>query len=59
MDETLLKEYMRITKGSCQESYLGAEEQGKAIKRCTILKEVEIGYSNSSSYSISNEKTIQ
>ena len=59
MDETMLREYMRITKGNCPDSYLGAEEQGKAIRRCSILKEVEIGYSNSSSYSASKEKTIQ
>lgn len=55
MDKTVLDEYMKLTNGKVPQAYLGAEEQGKAIRRCSILKEVEICYSNSSSFSLSEE----
>ncbi len=55
MGKTTIEEYLVLTEGSMPRKYEGAEEQGKAIRRCTILKEVELGYSNSSSFPVAEE----
>ena len=55
MEKNVFEDYMKLTNGMVPQAYLGAEEQGKAIRRCSILKEVEICYSNSSSFPVSEE----
>ena len=47
MDKNFVIEYQRITKGYKHPSVYGTpEEQGVAIKKCTILEVTNIGYSN-------------
>ncbi len=59
MDQPTIDWYSRITRGSHRPSrYEGAEEQAKCIKKCSILKEIEIGYSNVTSY-VSEDAKIQ
>ena len=41
-----LSEYFKIVGENSQESYLGPERQGELLRRCTILDDVEIGYSS-------------
>lgn len=36
--------YQKIVNGSIPERYATPEEQGKAIRRCSILRRVEIEY---------------
>lgn len=51
MNQPTIDWYLRITKGiSIPSQYAGPEEQAKRIKRCSILKEVDIEYSNVPSY---------
>ena len=40
------KQYYKIVKGEHSKKYDTAIEQGEAIKRCTILKDVNIQYYN-------------
>lgn len=47
MDSQVMSEYLRITGGYLPEAYPGAEEQGKRIVKCTLLKEEDLYYSNS------------
>lgn len=47
MDQSTMDWYSKITQGSQMPArYEGPEEQAKCIKKCSILKEIEIGYSN-------------
>lgn len=48
MDERYLQEYERVTQGfhPPQFKYTTPEEQGAAIKKCSILEEADIEYSN-------------
>lgn len=39
-------QYGKIVKGTVPSRYVGPEEQGRQIKRCSILKNVEIEYSH-------------
>lgn len=39
-------QYGKIVKGTIPPKYAGPEEQGRQIKRCSILKNVEIEYSH-------------
>lgn len=39
-------QYGKIVKGAIPPEYISPEEQGKKIKRCSILKNVEIEYSH-------------
>ena len=57
MGNEMIENYRKITEGVNWQKYVGPEEQGKAIKTCTILKRVEIRYSNSSSFSEAEENT--
>ncbi len=58
MDQLTMDLYSRITQGSHRPSrYEGAEEQAKCIKKCSILKEIEIGYSNVTSYISEDSET--
>lgn len=40
------EEYARIVGEIVHENYLGPEQQGELLRRCTILEDVEIGYSS-------------
>ena len=46
------KEYKKITQDHTLPThhYISPEKQGNAIKKCSILKEVEIGYSNMTTF---------
>lgn len=46
MDGNILKDYLQITKGHQMPEYYSPEEQGKRIKRCSILEEANFSYSN-------------
>ena len=47
MNTDYLKEYEVITKGCPHPPvYISSEKQGESIRRCTILKVTNIGYSN-------------
>lgn len=37
-------QYQKIVSGSAPPKYLDPEKQGEAIRKCSILKEVEIEY---------------
>lgn len=51
MNQPTIDWYLRITKGiSIPSQYAGPEEQAKRIIRCSILREVDIEYSNVPSY---------
>lgn len=44
MDKNYEMLYQKIVNGSIPERYATPEEQGKAIRRCSILRRVEIEY---------------
>lgn len=44
-NENYLKDYERIIGKSVEEPYNGAEEQGRAFKKFSLLKNVDIWYS--------------
>lgn len=44
MKENYEIQYQKIVSGSLPMKYTSPEEQGKAIKKCSILKNVEIEY---------------
>ena len=46
MFETDFSGYARIVGEFKQDEYLGPEQQGELLRRCTILENVEIGYSS-------------
>ena len=46
MDEQTMRTYLRIIEGFQMPLYRSAEEQGKEIQRCTILKDANLSYSN-------------
>lgn len=46
MMERDFSEYFKIVGENSQESYLGPERQGELLRRCTILDDIEIGYSS-------------
>lgn len=51
MDKLIMDWYSKITRGSqIASEYSGPEEQAKNIKRCSILREINIEYGNSISY---------
>jgi|GEM_PF-4383477 len=52
MEKDLLAEYYLITGGKVGTPYTGAELQGKSIEKCSILKEIDLVYSNSTKESI-------
>ena len=53
MDNNLvIEEYIQITCGNIPKVYVGAEEQGKSIVKCSILETTNLEYSNSTSISI-------
>ncbi len=47
MNQNIISEYSKITDGYCPKDYPGAEEQAQRIQRCSLLKEVQLNYSNS------------
>ncbi len=47
MDKNIFEDYLMITGGNVPSSYKGAEAQGKEFQKCSILKEVNLEYSNS------------
>ena len=55
--DTILIKYLQITEGKMGHEYASPEAQGEAIKKCSILKSVEIQYSNSSSCSIYSDSS--
>ena len=60
MNQPTIDWYLRITEGSSIPSqYMGPEEQARCIKKCSILREVDIGYSNVTSYTSSDESEKQ
>ena len=50
MDQNIYELYSMITGGEIPPVYKGPEAQGRYIRKCTLLREVEIEYSNSTSY---------
>ena len=46
MDDRLLADYLMITGGFLPDTYPGPEEQGEQIVKCSILKETNLEYSN-------------
>lgn len=48
-NDSVIKKYMQITGGNVPKKYEGSEEQGRRIVRCSILKETNLEYSNSTS----------
>ena len=46
-DDLILKEYIQITNGNVPQLYIGPEEQGKNIVKCSILEGTNLEYSNS------------
>ena len=46
MEKDMMTDYLRIIKGYQIPSYLPPEEQGKKIKRCTLLEDANFSYSN-------------
>ena len=40
-------DYAKIVGAVNENEYLGPEQQGEQLRRCTILENIEIGYSNS------------
>lgn len=48
MDTNLIVEaYLQITQGNISTEYVGPEEQGKSIVKCSILEETNLEYNNS------------
>lgn len=48
MDTNLIVEaYLQITQGNISTEYIGPEEQGKSIVKCSILEETNLEYNNS------------
>ncbi|MBS4881201.1 MAG: hypothetical protein KH138_13065 [Firmicutes bacterium] len=48
MDTNLIVEaYLQITQGNMKTEYVGPEEQGKSIVKCSILEETNLEYNNS------------
>ena len=47
MNSQIVSEYMKITGGYCPEDYPGAEEQAQRIEKCSLLKTVDLNYSDS------------
>lgn len=45
MDEIML-DYQKIVKGLKFPDYKSPEDQGRAIKKCSILEPIDISYSN-------------
>ncbi len=45
-ERTLTQDYLRIVKGFPVPPYLPPEEQGRKLKRCTLLEEANFSYSN-------------
>lgn len=43
----IFKEYIQITDGNIARVYEGPEKQGKGIIKCSVLKETNLEYSNS------------
>lgn len=46
MSEKDLSAYRKIVGDIDYGEYMGAEQQGELLKRCSILDNIEIGYSN-------------
>lgn len=46
MSEKDLEEYRKIVGDIDCGKYMGAEQQGEMLKRCSILDNIEIGYSS-------------
>ncbi len=44
--KTAAHDYLRIIKGFPAPPYLSPEEQGRRLKRCTLLEEADFSYSN-------------
>ncbi len=42
----MLKVYQTITKNYATPNYLPPEQQGRRIQRCTLLREMNVSYSN-------------
>lgn len=47
MFEEEMQDYMDITNGEYPMNYLGPEEQGRSIVKCSVLREVNLDYDNS------------
>ena len=56
----IFKKYIQITDGNVPRVYKGPEKQGKGIIKCSILKETNLEYSNSTltNYAIFNHKYL-
>lgn len=46
LEEDYLQFYDEVTDGEGPEIYLGPEEQGKSIVKCSILKTMNLDYDN-------------
>nr|DAJ66670.1 MAG TPA: hypothetical protein [Caudoviricetes sp.]DAW40821.1 MAG TPA: hypothetical protein [Caudoviricetes sp.] len=46
-NDLIITEYMKITCGNIPKVYVGPEEQGKSIAKCSILEDTNLEYSNS------------
>lgn len=52
MNDQLTMEYLKITGGAIPSVYIGPEEQGQRIVKCSLLKETNLAYSSSTNVKI-------
>ena len=53
-NDLIVEEYLRVTCGNIPGAYVGSEEQGKSIVKCSILEGTNLEYSNSTSKTVSS-----